>query len=96
MGRLFIPALKKITATIRQAATGDTPIPVQREDDEEGVSEGAVAYRLHRQRERNASKIKEKKRKVLADQNRPTTETFAQASDHGHNDAQCLWSGMKS
>jgi 5-methylcytosine-specific restriction protein A len=63
-----IPALKKITATIRQAAKGDAPIPVQREEDEEGVSEGAVAYRLHRQRERNASKTKEKKRKVLADQ----------------------------
>lgn len=64
-----VAELKKITSTIRDAAKGESPIPMHHEEDEEGVSEGAVAYRLHRQRERNASKVRDKKRKVLADEN---------------------------
>ena len=46
----------------------NTPLPVQSEEEEEGVSEGAILYRLHRQRERNASKIKKRSVEVLAEQ----------------------------
>tara|TARA_Y100001934_G_scaffold188262_1_gene222085 strand:- start:3928 stop:4629 length:702 start_codon:yes stop_codon:yes gene_type:complete len=69
-----IETLKKITSGIREASTDDEPIPSQPEEDEDGVAEGKILYRLHRRRERNPSKSKEKKRKAFAENGRLVCE----------------------
>ena len=49
-------------------------VDLQPEEDEDGVAEGKILYRLHRRRERNPSKSKEKKRKAFAENGRLVCE----------------------
>jgi 5-methylcytosine-specific restriction protein A len=57
--------LRALAQHIRdELATRD--LPVQLEEDEEGVLEGGIAWRLYRQQERSPSKVAEKKAKMHA------------------------------
>lgn len=86
--------LKIITVAIKEASEDSQLIPVQEEEDEDGVSEGKVLYRLHRRRERNSTQSKEKKRKALAKFGRLTCEVcsfdfVARYGQHGEGFIEC-------
>ncbi len=57
--------LRELAARIREGSASAT-LPTQPEDDEEGVLEGRLIWRWHRQRERVPSKAAEKKAKMRA------------------------------
>jgi 5-methylcytosine-specific restriction protein A len=57
--------LRELAAGIREGSAAAN-LPTQREDDEEGVLEGRLVWRWHRQRERAPTKAAEKKARMRA------------------------------
>jgi 5-methylcytosine-specific restriction protein A len=57
--------LRALAQHIRDGLTAQQ-LPAQPEEDEEGVLEGRIVWRLHRQRERSPSKVAQKKARMRA------------------------------
>ncbi len=86
--------LKRINSAIKKALAEESSIPYQVEEQEEGVSEGKVLYRLHRRRERNLSKAKKKKKLVFEETGRLACEVCsfdftAAYGEHGIGFIEC-------